>query len=188
MKKFFKWIGIIFGGLIVLSIIGSLLGNNDNSSSTTEPTKQASEQAQQPKAEEKKVFAAGDVVTVGKFEYKVNGVSSTKVLNSVLGDKTTDGKFLIVDVTVKNLDKEQRMFDSSMFKVLANGNTFEADATLDMYVNDNNTMMFLEQVNPQMSRTGKIVFEVPADISSPILEVSSGVGFASGKYEKIQLP
>ncbi|SMQ81270.1 hypothetical protein SAMN05444673_4224 [Bacillus sp. OV166] len=47
--------------------------------------------------------------------------------------------------------------------------------------------LFLEEVNPQMSRQGKFVVEVPADLCIYSLEVSSGLGWSGGKYETIKL-
>lgn len=44
-------------------------------------------------------------VKVGKLSYTVKGVQETTKLSSILGYKTTDGKFVIVDLSIKNYDK-----------------------------------------------------------------------------------
>jgi hypothetical protein len=105
-----------------------------------------------------------------------------------LDDLTTTGKFVIVQVTVLNNDKESRMVDGSMFKLVgSDGTEFSAYSEADMYINSD-LGFFLEQVNPKMTRTGKIAFEVPADASGLQLEVSSGLGWSGGEYEVINLP
>jgi hypothetical protein len=47
--------------------------------------------------------------------------------------------------------------------------------------------LFLEDCNPWMSRTGTLVFEVPADTATYNLAVDSGVAFAAGETETVKL-
>lgn len=154
----------------------------------TEAKAEKKEEKKTAKKEEKKQFTIGQEVKVGKLSYVVKGVNETKKISNILGDKTTDGKFAIIELTIKNYDKKARMADTSMFKVkTADGTEYSADAELDMYVNDEGIGFFLEDINPNISKTGKVVFELPADAKKYNLEVSSGAGWSGGKYKQIKI-
>lgn len=197
-KPFYKkwWVWVI--AIIVIVNIASggdeETPTEDTASETkaTETTaKPAEEKKEEPKEEPKKEapkqHQVGDVVKVGKLEYTVKGVEETQKISNVLGDKTTSGKFVIVEMAIKNLDKKERMADSNMFKIKADGAEYGADAELDMYVNDGGIGFFLETMNPNISKTGKVVFELPAEAKAYNIEVSSGAGWSGGEYEQIKL-
>lgn len=67
------------------------------------------------------------------------------------------------------------------------GREFEpmVDGDILMLLGDKN--LFLEDVNPGLSRVGQIVFEIPAAVTSYTLEVSSGIGRSGGEYKEIKL-
>lgn len=187
-KRWWVW-------LLAVIIIGSIASNggDDESSTTEKPTEQTTAKvstkteakAEAPKQQE---FTVGQDVKVGKFTYKVVSVNETNSLKSVLGDKTTSGKFAIVELSVLNGDKKPRMADTNMFKIkTADGTEYEADATLDMYVNEGDTGFFLQDINPNLSKTGKVVFELPSTATAYNLEVSSGFGWSGGEYKQIKL-
>ncbi|MCK2018836.1 DUF4352 domain-containing protein [Peribacillus frigoritolerans] len=192
-KPFYKkwWVWVI--AIIVIVNIAS--GGDEEESTTetksetkaTETTAKPEEKKAEPKKEAPKQHQVGDVVKVGKLEYTVKGVEETQKISNVLGDKTTEGKFVIVEMAIKNLDKKERMADSNMFKVKADGAEYGADAELDMYVNEGGIGFFLESINPNISKTGKVVFELPAEAKAYNIEVSSGAGWSGGEYEQIKL-
>jgi hypothetical protein len=186
MKKVFKFGCMGFVVLIVLGIIVGALSDGGSDTASTDSTDTKTE-VKDSKKEEKKAHAVGEEVSVGKLSYTVNGVEETDSLSSVLGDKTTEGKFVVVDLTLKNGDKEARFVDGEMFRIVgSDGTEFSSDAELDMYVNED-IGFFLEEVNPKMSKTGKVVFELPAEETGYTLQVSSGLGWSGGKYEVINL-
>lgn len=47
--------------------------------------------------------------------------------------------------------------------------------------------LFLEEVNPGLSREGQIVFEIPASVENYSLEVSSGLGWSGGEVKSVTL-
>jgi hypothetical protein len=189
-KKWWVWV------LAIIIIGGALGGGGEEPTETasTEPKEEVkaettdTEKKEEPKKEPKKAFAVGDEVTVGKITYTVNGVEETETISSVLGDKTTEGKFAIVDLAIKNGDKEARFIDGEMFRIkTADGTEYSSDVELDMYVNDGGVGFFLEEINPNLSKSGKIVFELPKEATEYSLQVSSGFGWSGGKYENIKL-
>ena len=59
------------------------------------------------------------------------------------------------------------------------------DGDIMMLLGDSN--LFLEDVNLGLSRNGKIVFDLPNDVKSYSLEVSSGIGWSGVKTTTIKL-
>jgi hypothetical protein len=178
MKQAGKWM-ITFAIISVFLVLMVGSGESEDTSSTEDT------------AAPKTAYKVGDEVPVGNFIYRLDSAAEQNVIssgNEFLDDLTTTGKFVIVQVTVLNNDKESRMVDGSMFKLVgSDGTEFSAYSEADMYINSD-LGFFLEQVNPKMTRTGKIAFEVPADASGLQLEVSSGLGWSGGEYEVINLP
>ena len=105
-------------------------------------------------------------------------MNSTSTSKNVGGEYGVDsqGTFLLVDVTVLNKGTEAITVDSSFFKLKAGEKTYEADGGAGIYANED-TGFFLEQVNPDLSITGTVVFDVTDEvIANPelILNVQSG--------------
>ncbi|MFD9626215.1 DUF4352 domain-containing protein [Peribacillus muralis] len=192
-KPFYKkwWVWVI--AIIIIANIAS--GGDEEAADTAKETKATEttaspkeEKKTEPKKEAPKQHQVGDTVKVGKFEYLVKGLEETQKISNVLGDKTTEGKFAIVELSIKNLDKKARMADTTMFKIkTADGTEYDPDTELDMYVNEGGIGFFLEDINPNISKTGKVVFELPAEAKEYNIEVSSGAGWSGGKYEQIKL-
>lgn len=187
-KRWWFWVLVV----IVIGAIGANMEENNGTQTANAPTQeQSSGGKQETKTEEKKEqakeYKVGDVVPVEKFEYKVNSIkTATKIGNEFL-NKKTDGQFLIINVTVTNKDSEARIIDTSLFKIIdSQGREFEPMADGDVYVNEN-VEFFLQEVNPNLSKTGNIVFEMPKDAKGLKLEVNSGVGFAGGTTALINL-
>lgn len=90
-------------------------------------------------------------------------------------------------IKVTNNDKEARTVDTNLFKLFdAQGKEYSAMAEADLYVNSD-SHFFLEKVNPGMSRSGYIVFEIPKNINGLKLQCSSGLGFSGGQDVLIDL-
>jgi hypothetical protein len=189
-KKWWVW-------LLAVIIIGNIAnGGGEDETASTEPKKEATETStepakeEEPKKEEAKAFGVGEVVKVGDLEYTVTGSSEVTELksdNEYIDPVKTEGKLIVIEYTVKNLDKEARMVDGELFKLQGNGAEFEPmnSAEVMMVLGDKN--LFLEEVNPQLSRNGTLVIEVPADLTAYDLQVSSGIGWSGGDYKTIKL-
>ena len=192
MKKFLKFLGFGFLALVVLGIFANMGDDSgsDTASTTTEEEVKA-EGNSDAKAEKKEVetVGVGTEVEVGKLAYKVNGVEEMSEIKAEYMDTlTTSGKFIIVDMTIKNNDKEARFVDTEMFRLVdADGTEFSTKSEADMYINESDLGFFLSEINPKMDKTGKVAFEVPADATDLQLQVSSGFGWSGGKYKNINL-
>ncbi|MFB5661535.1 DUF4352 domain-containing protein [Alteribacillus sp. HJP-4] len=184
------------GGIIALIIIISVVANMGNEEAATEPesndedaTAVEAEASETEGAEEEPAETAGigEEVEVGDIAFTVNEVSEqSEIEDEFLDTLTTEGKFVVVDLTVNNNDSEARFIDGEMFRLLGSEETeYKSSIDADMYLNDD-IGFFLEEVNPNMSTTGKIAFEIPADESYK-LQVSSGLGWSGGKYSEIEI-
>ncbi|MCQ4091360.1 DUF4352 domain-containing protein [Exiguobacterium indicum] len=192
MKKGLKWAGIIVIGAVIL-------GNLGDDEEQAAPEKKVEVEQEAVKSEAKpvkakavakpvnKTYGVNDQVKVGKLTYVVNDVKMVDTLSNVLGEKKTSGQFLVIGLTILNGDKEERFVDSNMFKVNVGDTEYSADTELDLYANEDGMGFFLETINPNIEKTGNIVFELPKQVKNPMLEVSSGFGWAGGQSKEIQL-
>ncbi|MCM3782127.1 DUF4352 domain-containing protein [Neobacillus mesonae] len=189
-KRWWFWVLIVI--IVIAAVNSGGEGSKTADSSATTSGSQDSTEAQSTasnKSEEEpaQAFKVGDQVEAGTFTYTVKSVKEQTKIENILGDKTTEGKFVVVELNVKNNDKEARYADTSMFRILANGNEYEPDSELDMYVNDDGLGFFLESINPGLSKTGFVAFELGGDVNSYDLQVSSGMGWSGGEYQTIKL-
>lgn len=193
-KPFYKkvWFWVI--AIIVIIAAASSGGTETPTSSETATPAESKDTSKETTKESKKEpevakqFAIGEEVKVGDLSYTVKTVEETDVIENILGNKTTEGKFVIIELTIKNHAKKARIADTNMFKIKTSDDSeYSADPMLDMYVNEDGLGFFLEDINPNLSKAGKVVFELPIEATEYNLEVSSGFGWSGGDYEKIKL-
>ncbi|MFJ7738863.1 DUF4352 domain-containing protein [Lysinibacillus sp. NPDC097287] len=138
------------------------------------------ETSAEPKKEETKeqakVPGIGEVINVGDVEFTVNGTSTAKNVGGQFGSNAT-GTYLLVDVTVKNVGNESITTDASFFKLKAGEKTYDADSGASISA-DSELKFFLQQVNPDLSNTGTVVFDVSDElIANPDLMLQVQTGF-----------
>ncbi|MCK2000498.1 DUF4352 domain-containing protein [[Brevibacterium] frigoritolerans] len=187
---------------------------NDNSSEETNVEKEkkieeenkaekekADAEAKKKAEEEKKKIAEakakkkenkiGTPVKVGDFEYVILAAKEENVLESndqFTENIETEGKFVMIDYSVKNFDNKARMVDKNLFTLKdKKGNQYDPFSHDDLYAILGDSNLFYEEVNPGLSRKGKIVFEIPSEVTEYSLELSSGIGWSGGKYKTINL-
>lgn len=179
-KKWWVWV-------LAIIIVGGLATGGEESTEPktdkpaepavagTTDTKKKEEKKEKPA--EPKVAGIGEAVKVGNVVFTVHGTETAKTIGNSALSQNAQGTYLIVDASVKNEGKESITTDSSFFKLKSGGAEYEADATADMYVNDANTMFFLQKVNPGNTTRGKIVFDVNDDVvnaKDTLLNVQTG--------------
>lgn len=184
-KRVWFWVLVI----IIVAAAASQMGGDDsppaaNANKPATETAAGTAGAANTEAPAEAAYIIGDTVDAGEVGVVVNSASEQESFesdNQFIDAVTTDGKFIVVEATLTNNAKEAKTFLSNMFEVVDDqGRTFQTltDANLMMMLGDQN--LFVEQVNPGMSRTGVFVFEVPADVDSYSLEVAEGL-FSSKK-------
>ena len=77
--------------------------------------------------------------------------------------ETADGIYLLVDLSLKNIDNESHMLDNSFFSITdLDGNKYEystnGSTALEM---SGGKTLFLKQCQPNIATRGILIFEVP---------------------------
>lgn len=120
-------------------------------------------------AAKRKASPIGETVTAGDVAWTVESVQQATELKA-LGERKK-GNFIIVDVVFKNNGDEAVTLDSSSLAILDDkGRTSETDTDASMYV-PSNLDLFLNQVNPGVTKNGRAIFSVAPDAQGLILRV-----------------
>lgn len=177
MKKGTK---IALGTVLVLGLIG---GCTDTEETEVQEEQVQTEQVEEQEVEEEVVVeeeveeivlpGIGEVAEAKKYSLVVNEVYETTVLtsdNMFQDDLTTEGKFIVINLTIKNKQSSQENYSYSDVSLTSGDMTFSALDSLDINIIFEDYLWFID-VNPQMSTTNTVVFEVPADLDTYHLEM-----------------
>ncbi|GGE48002.1 hypothetical protein GCM10011391_28490 [Pullulanibacillus camelliae] len=199
-KRWWFWVIVI----IVVIIIGVNLGGGSDdkstSASTTTKSSDNSKSKDVPKKETKKptkksnekVIGIGDPAKIADVTFTVNKVETSTELksdNEFVDPAKASGKFVILHVTIKNEKKKAISIDSSFFKIMTNdGTTYDPSDDGDvLMVIPEKQQLFLEQINPGITKTGTIVFDVAKDLDLSKAHVEAQTGFWGTEKVKINL-
>lgn len=185
MKKLLKWGGIALIAIIVVAVISSAgkSGNNQSLNSGNN-----SDTASKSESNEPKTYGLNDVVQDGDLSFTVTGVETAKTLGNQFTKKDAQGTFYIVTLKIENKGNKTATFDSSMAKVTDDqGREFERsiEGQTAKGMAQGNVDLFLQQIQPSLSVTGDLVFDLPADMQNPMLVVKGSL-FAKGAKIKLQ--
>jgi len=130
---------------------------------------------------EPQAAGTGEEVRDGDFAFVVNGVRTTDVIADAEFpelNKTAEGEYVIVDLTVTNVFAEGRTFFASCNRLSDGTTVFEADDEAWLYLGD-----MVAEVPPGASIETEVVFDVPkgTDLESIWLRggpLSDGVAVA----------
>lgn len=176
----------ILTGIIVLIVIGmvSSSGNKGGSNNATS-NGSATAKTQESKAQ---VYGLNQEVVDKDLSFTITNVTKQKNVGNSYTKKTAQGMFYIVTVQIKNNGDKTTTFDSSMAVMTDSQNrqferSIEGQTALGM--EKGSVDLFLQQVQPGLSVTGKIIFDVPEDIADPMVVVKGSI-FSSGQKIKLQ--
>lgn len=154
---------------LVTSIIGASISDNADSNSN-EVSSCVAENAIEPgdsvKQNQENVpqeATIGTEVHVGNFAYRVDDIAFKKSVGNEFVRETADGIFLIVNLSLVNIDEEPHTLDGSMFSITdMDGTKYEystaGSTALEM---SGNKTVFLKQCQPKIPTNGVLIFEVP---------------------------
>lgn len=191
MKKIGKALLFLLGGFMVLMfLLGALAGAFENDEKVAQPSEtvvasEATETTIETPVEEVKQSVIGDKLQVGDVVFTVNERSRATNVGGEYG-VNSKGEFLILDVSVENLGNEAITVDSSYFKLLSNGKTFEADSSAGIYANED-ADFFYESINPDLTMTGKVVFDISTAMHEEELVVQVQTGMFGTETGEIAL-
>lgn len=176
---------IVAGGLVGLCCLGGIVtvaataGKPShpqaaaNSAATPASTSPASQTTAPATRQAKPTIAKlGQPVRDGKFEFVVSKVTCGR---SRVGDaylnKTAQGQFCLVNMSVRNIGKEAQIFDGSSQKAFGSGGVeYSNDSVAETYANENDDT-FLNEINPGNRVTGVLVFDIPKGATIKRLEL-----------------
>lgn len=169
-KKFGFWkiVLIVIGVFILISVIANLSDDSEPAATTQEETTTEAAGSAPEKAEEA-LPGVGVPVKAGYFEVRVNNASIEEWVNT--GNQFTDLereagiKYLIINVTFKNVDKKNRMmFDGELYINHAGKNyNFDAETILA-----DGWGILLDTINPLTFKTTNLVYKIPQEVMGPI--------------------
>ncbi|OLE25659.1 MAG: hypothetical protein AUG44_15350 [Actinobacteria bacterium 13_1_20CM_3_71_11] len=108
----------------------------------------------------------------GKFEFVVSRVTCgvAKIGDEAL-NKTAQGQFCEVAVSVKNIGTQPQTFDGGAQKAKgADGATYANDGVAEIYANKDSAT-FLNEINPGNQVSGILVFDIPKTAKIASLEL-----------------
>jgi hypothetical protein len=176
------------GVLVILCLCGGLvamLSGGDQTPSGTEATAtddSGEETTKTPEPTEKAEQAAkiGQPVRDGKFEFVVKKVRCgvDRVGDQYLNEKA-QGQFCLVTLTVRNIgDEPQTLSDFDQRGHDSKGREYKPDTEAGIYANED-TEVWLNEINPGNKITGVIVFDIPDGTKLTTLELHDS-GFSGG--------
>ncbi|MDB5092418.1 MAG: hypothetical protein JWO85_519 [Candidatus Eremiobacteraeota bacterium] len=155
------------------------------------PEAQSSAPAAAPDAQAPDAAANAPAVStdgsIGGLRYSI--VSDRRA--SSIGDptygmsKTANGEFILIKIKVENVADSPATVSGSDFHLRRDTAKFDADSEASMYLGSEKGF-FLDTINPGTSRTGTLVFDVPAD-TAPSKYLLAVYGNASSDSTTLQL-
>jgi hypothetical protein len=128
---------------------------------------QAQKNEQQPQAEQKPTpqaeYSVGQTAQVANVKWRVSEAYLTNQLRSNFGTQKR-GRFVVVDFTFTNNRNEEVTLDPELHMILKDrtGREFGTDVDSWEYM-PTNLDIFLEPVNPGISKNGRVIYQVPPD-------------------------
>lgn len=147
--------------IILIVIISSSSGNKNKGTSTA-----TSQGSNNKTTQTESIGKIGEAVTANDLSFTVTDISKAKSLGSSYSKKEAQGTFNVITLTIKNTGKETITIDSSMLKVTdSQGRKFDysIEGQTAKGLAQGKVDLFLQQVQPGLSVTGDIVFDLPDD-------------------------
>lgn len=177
---------MIVGGIILFFVGLSIPSPEDGSTEQTANSmeknisEEKEEETYESLAESEDVIEAvgiGQVANVGDVSYLVNNIETVNSLGSEYFGETAQGVFLLVSVTVSNNGNESLDVSDSFFTLVDGEKTFDSNTMAAIHANENGDSFFVKSINPDLSLTSYVVFDVPQSIidsSTKQLQVQTG--------------
>ncbi|MBL3785591.1 DUF4352 domain-containing protein [Bacillus cereus group sp. MYBK77-1] len=195
-KKWWFWVIVV---IVVLGAYGNSSKDTEGTkTASTEPKQEAKQETKkdEPKKEEaktepKKEEPKKELSKEGessKVKIAVGSVESTDSVGGQYLSEKAQGVFKVVEISITNNQKDAITVDANSFKLVDNQDrefkySTQAQTAFDVG-NGGKSDFFLKQLNPGLTQTGKIIFDVPADAQGLVLKARGGM---MGKEIKLKV-
>lgn len=183
MGKIFKFgcLGVI--AIVVIIFIAAVVdGSNDPKEKASTDTKQETKKDAPKKEKESKKEEPKELSKEGESSNVKIAVGTVETLESVGTEHINEkaqGVFKVVELTLTNNQKDAITLSSNSFKLVDNQDReFSPNSAAQIKLNvanGGNSKFLLEKLNPGLSQTGKIVFDVPKDVQGLVLKARGGM-------------
>jgi hypothetical protein len=167
MKTVFTVIGVAVVGFIGLVVLVAVFSSN-STHSAGDLSSNSSSAATSPYS-----VTVGENTYTGAYASNVGvavlGVSSNPFLFTDLGQSQADGKYVVVQVAVTNHQNSEVTMDNSLFDLVSSDGTVYSSSSKSMEVGERNNL-FLAAINPGLTKTGMVIFDVPRSLSVDSLQ------------------
>ena len=196
-KKWWFWVIVV---IVVLGAYGnSSKDTEDTKTASTEPKQEAKQETkkdepkkdeakkEEPKKEEPKKELSKEGES-SKVKIAVGSVESTDSVGGQYLSEKAQGVFKVVEISITNNQKDAITVDANSFKLVDNQDrefkySTQAQTAFDVG-NGGKSDFFLKQLNPGLTQTWKIIFDVPADAQGLVLKARGGM---MGKEIKLKV-
>jgi hypothetical protein len=162
-----KKILIGFGVIVLIGIISKAGGNKGSDNSTNNDNNSSSAASETKTAPT--YPGIGQVLNTEYFAVTINSIHTSNRVNT--GNEFADlkpesgNKYLILNATFKNIDKESRMLTDGTVWVTYNGKDYQFDKAETIMADGWGLM--LDQINPLTSKTTNLVYKIPEEVKGP---------------------
>ncbi|MCF8354997.1 MAG: DUF4352 domain-containing protein [Melioribacteraceae bacterium] len=168
-KKWWFWLIAV---IVVIAIANSGKKSvNSNETPSNDGNIVKTEANENKKEEVEEAFPTiGESLSTDYFQITLNKANVDTKVNT--GNQFADldeepgNKFLILDITFKNIDDESRMFIDGSVYINFNGKEYKYDKSETIMLKGWGTM--LDRINPLTTKTTKLVYKIPTEISGAV--------------------
>jgi hypothetical protein len=180
-----KW---IIGGVALLAVIGAVSSGSGSQGSSSDDSAAKSESGSKSEKRSEKKQSCGTKATddctphvgehgkvrVDALYWQVKSVKTAEEIGDMtygLGEKA-DGVFVVVDLKLLSAKDESVTLTDNVFQLEVNGKTYDSDTEGTVAaVGAGDDPFFLEDVGPDATSTGKVVFDVPNSVLKKNVEM-----------------
>lgn len=205
LPKWGKWTLGILGALVVIALISPASEEDQATNTAEDSSAPVSAGAGEPQADDGDAgcgnVASSDCtphvgpngqVRVDALIWSLESASTAESLGDQefgLGE-TADGVFVVAKLRVRSDKDESATLTDNVWQLEVDGNTYDTDSDgmLAAMGQGDDEPFFLEDIGPDSTRVGTVVFDVPPSVLSKKLELRfNELGFGSG-HGYIALP
>ncbi|PEA86140.1 DUF4352 domain-containing protein [Bacillus thuringiensis] len=164
---------------LVLAMILIPTKDKEEKPKAKETTQQASTEVKEEVKKEEPKKELSKEGESSKVKIAVGSVETLESVGSEHINEKAQGVFKVVELTLTNNQKDAITLSSNSFKLVDNQDReFSPNSTAQIKLNvanGGNSKFLLEKLNPGLSQTGKIIFDVPKDVQGLVLKARGGM-------------